>query len=99
MGGPFIFVSLLAITTIAACFVWVYTSRCVVLVVEDTAAGNEEIVWSDEPFFDWVWMGGYMAWLVGVWLVPAFLVARLVSPALQAEAKPWLYAGMVLGTF
>jgi hypothetical protein len=95
----FLFVPLLALTIIVVFAVWVYTSRCVVLVVEETAAGNEEIVWPDDPFLDWVWMGGYLAWLVGVWLVPAFLVARLASHGLQAGAKPWLYVGLVLGTF
>ena len=89
----FIFVPLLAWRS-SSRSPWVYTSRCVVLVVE-TAARNEEVVWPDEGCST-DWMGGYMAWLVGVWLFPAFWSRN--TQHLQADGKPG-YAGTVLGTF
>jgi hypothetical protein len=81
----FIFVPLLALTAIAFFFLWVYLSHVIVVIVEDTAAGNRELHWSDDPFTDWVWQGGYLAWVIGVWCTPALIVARIFTRAIHVE--------------
>src|SRR5262249_43161149 len=69
------FVPLLALTTIFAFAMWCFVSHVFVSVTEETAAGNEVIVWDDSGFVDYFREGIFLGWLVGVWVVPASLVA------------------------
>jgi hypothetical protein len=95
----FIFVPLLAATCIFAGLVWTFLSHAFLVVVEDTAAGNRDLVWPDDSFLDFFWKAFYLGWLVGVWLAPAILVARLASPAFPEEVREFWYfalAGVVL---
>ncbi|MFL5339672.1 MAG: hypothetical protein ACJ8F7_05845, partial [Gemmataceae bacterium] len=84
----FIFVPLIAMTMMYLFALWVYASRYFVLIVEDTAAGNEVPVWPDEPFMDWVWQGFYVFAIVFAWLSPAFLFARLVTMNSEPYHRP-----------
>jgi hypothetical protein len=95
----FIFVPLLALTSIFAGLLWTYLSHAFLVVVEDTAAGNRDIVWPDDSFLDYFWKAFYLGWLVGVWLAPALLVARLAAPAFPEPVREFWYfalAGLVL---
>ncbi|HLW63852.1 MAG TPA: hypothetical protein VKS79_00945 [Gemmataceae bacterium] len=95
----FIFVPLLAITCILSGLIWTFLSHAFLVVVEDTAAGNRDIVWPDDSFLDFFWKAFYLAWLVGVWIAPAMLVARLAAPAFPEEVRQFWYfalAGVVL---
>jgi len=83
----------LALTAICAFFVWIYLSHTVVTVIEETAAGNKRVVWSDDPFTDWVWQAAYFAWIVGVWFVPAMFLARVLTRRLDVELR---FAGFTL---
>jgi hypothetical protein len=97
--SAFIFVPLLAATCIFAGFLWTFLSHAFLVVVEDTAAGNRDIVWPDDSFLDFFWKAFYLGWLVGAWLAPAILVARLASPAFPEEVRQFWYfalAGVVL---
>lgn len=87
----FIFVPLLAMTAIAFFFVWVYLAHSFTLVIEETAAGNDEVVWPDDPLYDWIWKGGYLLWVVGVWVFPAIVVARIATRRLDLDLNvgPW----------
>jgi hypothetical protein len=76
-------VILFMILTMAQCVCTLYTagyaSHCLLVVVENTAAGIDEIAWPDEPIQDWLWKPFYLAWLVAFWLVPCGLLLGLVD--------------------
>src|SRR5262245_7592931 len=90
-----IFVPLLAATCLYLAFYWWYASHVFVVVVEETAAGNDSAKWSDEPVHDWLWQGLYLGYMVAVWVVPASLLARLVVPHVAESWRPYLFALMV----
>ena len=79
MGGAILFVVFLAATMIVGTFVFAYASHCFFTIVEYTSAGNDEVVWPNEPFFDWLWEAVYMLWLVGLFLGPIALTLRAAS--------------------
>jgi hypothetical protein len=94
-----IFVPLLAATCLYSVFLWWYSSHVFVVVVEETAAGNQQTEWSDEPYHDWLWQGLYLAYMVAIWVVPAFLVARVASPHVAENWRPYLFALFAFALF
>src|SRR5947208_6647977 len=90
----FLFVPLLAATIIIAGAIWCYASHAFVVITEDTAAGNEVVIWDDEPMFDWLWQGGYLAWLIGVWVVPAVFLARVATAGIEGEWRAYAFASI-----
>src|SRR5262249_54570881 len=88
--------ALLVLQTLVGFYVSSYAARCFLLVVEETAAGNDEVLWTHEPIVDWFWKFFYVLWLIAFWLVPAwFLVIVLKMPALSflviAVGLVWLF--------
>jgi hypothetical protein len=81
LASPFVFVPLLAATMVIGTYVFAYASHCFITVVEQTSAGNDEVVWPDEPFYDWLWKAVYMLWLTALWLGPIALALRAVAAA------------------
>lgn len=81
LGSAFLFVPLLAATMVIGTFVFAYASHCFLTVVEQTSAGNDEVVWPDEPMYDWLWKAPYMLWLTALWLGPIALTLRAVASA------------------
>jgi hypothetical protein len=75
-----LFVVTLVALVIVATYVFGYASHCFLLVTQDTAAGNDEVVWPDDPVYDWIWKGYYLAWLIGFWMFPVMLILGLVNP-------------------
>ncbi|MHB1424666.1 MAG: hypothetical protein ACYC3I_15970 [Gemmataceae bacterium] len=59
-------------------YVLAYAARCVLVVVQETGAGQDEIVWPKEPYVDWLGHAVQLIELVGIWLAPAALAARLL---------------------
>jgi hypothetical protein len=76
-----------------------YASRCFLLVVEDTAAGNDEVVWPDEPFLDWFGKVFYLGSIVAVWLLPAIVIGRLAASLFPGENPAVVTAAVVAGFF
>ncbi len=59
-----------------------YGAHCFLVVLESTAAGDDDLRWPDDPMFDWLWKFWYLAWLLAFWLVPLwFLIDGVVAPA------------------
>ncbi len=51
-------------------------------VMQSTGAGAKEVAWPAEPILDQFWKVFYLAWLIGLWLGPAwFLASALTSPS------------------
>lgn len=95
----FIFVPLLAFTMAYTALLIVYSAHVFLVVVEDTAAGNDEVTWPSDPLYDWAWKGIYLTWLAGVWLIPALLVARMFSPLFPEEVRGAWFVGLTALAF
>jgi hypothetical protein len=101
MGGAILFVCTLAATMIVGTFVFAYASHCFFTVVEHTSAGNDEVVWPDGPFYDWLWEAVYMFWLTALWMGPIALAMRAAtagsaSVLFVSAALVWLFFPITL---
>jgi hypothetical protein len=106
MGGAILFVCTLAATMVVGTFVFAYASHCFFTVVQSTSAGNDEVVWPNEPMYDWLWEAVYMLWLIGLWLGPIVLALRAATPRqsgggsvqvlLVSAALVWLFFPITL---
>src|SRR5947209_19316810 len=82
MGGAIFFVLTLVATMIVGTYVLAYAAHCFFTVVEQTAAGNDEVVWPNIPYTDWLWEAVYILWLSALWLAPfAFTVSGRAGTA------------------
>jgi hypothetical protein len=84
-GPVIIFMCLLVLQAILGFLFGSYASRGFLLVLEETAAGNDEVVWTREPMTDWFAKLFYLLWIAGVWLVPTWLVLRWLRPAFLGD--------------
>jgi len=98
MGGPdtgalgtllFFFLTLIAEIVISL-YVFAYAAHCFLVILINTAAGDDEIKWPDDLFTDWFLRVWHFLWLLAVWLVPAHFIMKL----LHAPA-PLYVAGIV----
>src|SRR4051812_25809267 len=89
MAGEFasalMFIVTLIALIISGVYFLAYVGRCLVVVVEDTAAGNDEVTWPDEPFQDWITGVIVLVWLIAIWLAPLGLLLRILKPAVLAD--------------
>ena len=69
-------VCILAGFAIIASLYLAYAAHCLLVVIEGTAAGTDQVVWPDEPVADWVARAAYVGGLAALWLVPAGLLSR-----------------------
>lgn len=70
------FMLTLAAECILVLCVLTYAMHCLLVVVRDTAAGQDEIVWPDEPFQDWALGALHLVGVVLIVLAPAGILAR-----------------------
>ncbi len=73
----FFMLSLAASIIVGVC-VLAYAAHCVLLIVQATGLGQDEIVWPNEPYTDWLGHAVLFLELVGIWLAPAAVTARLL---------------------
>ncbi len=92
-GPAILFVILLAASAMVGVCVLAFAARCVLVLVNETAAGQDEIVWPSEPYQDWLGHAVQFIELVGIWLAPSALLARLLRGQRQ-EMKPAQVAGI-----
>jgi hypothetical protein len=83
------FICLLLAEGLLGAGVLIYAARCFGVIVEATAAGEDEVTWPDEPMMDWLGRALYLCWLVAFWLVPVAVLLRLVR-RFDPEAPPAL---------
>src|SRR2546422_671449 len=72
-----------------------YGAHCFVVVLEETAAGCDEVKWPDEPILDWAWKLIFLVWLVFIGAVPAWLLVMLLMP--EWLAGPLGIVPLILG--
>src|SRR5438445_6742303 len=77
-------------------FVLSYAAHCFLVVLEGTAAGNDAVVWPDEPMVDWLWKPCYLGWLIAFWFVPAWLILDVFIGGVLQVPVPNYYA-LLLG--
>jgi hypothetical protein len=75
-GNVILFVFTMVGTTIVACYVLTYAAYCVLLVVQDTAAGVDRVGWGGEPMADWMPRSVLVIGIALIWVAPAGILAR-----------------------
>lgn len=83
--NAFIFVPALVGSTILGFLFLLFAANYYLSVLEGTAAGAREIPWQSEPITDNFTKVFYLAWLIGLWAGPTYLISRYVAPN-----EPWL---------
>jgi hypothetical protein len=96
-GKSILFFSLTVGQVIICLLVLSYAVHSFLVVVEGTAAGNDQIDWPDEPFLDWVWKLFYVAALIAAWLVPLGLVLQGLASSRHVRLAPWIVGLLVTG--
>jgi hypothetical protein len=81
------FVCTLVLTTLVFTALVAYASHCLLVVVEDTSAGNDVVQWPDEPYKDWLWKPFYLAWLMAFWAFPVAIAVRVIQPPILQESR------------
>src|SRR5207244_4226568 len=61
----FFFLTLMA-SVIVGLFTLTYAAHCFLTIVEDTAAGNDEVHWPDQPPTDWYGKPFFLGWLLSL---------------------------------
>ena len=85
-AGPVIlFVLSFAATVIVGVFVLAYIARTVLVVVQDTGVGHDEVVWPNEPYVDWLGHAVLFIELLGIWIAPAALAAQMLRHTWLAD--------------
>jgi hypothetical protein len=98
-GMAILFFMYLVAATILGVFVAGYAAHSFLTVVEDTAAGNDEVRWPQDPLVDWAWKLVYLGWLMLVWLVPALIVGKFWAAGSPPETAFARTAGLVAVLF
>lgn len=80
-GPAILFVFSFAASIMFGVCVLAYAARCVLVVVQETGLGQDEIVWPNEPYTDWLGHAVQFFELLGIWLAPAAMTARLLREA------------------
>jgi hypothetical protein len=65
-------------------------------VLQGTAAGARHVTYLSEPILDNFWKVFYLAWLIGLWLGPAWLLGRAWA---GPDGPRWLKLAVPLGVF
>jgi hypothetical protein len=95
-GTAIIFVVLLLLTLVVTLFVMAYVARCMLVVMEATAAGNDEVVWPDEPYQDWLAGAAQLFGLLAIWIAPLGILYRILkSNGMENPLPPILAGGAV----
>ncbi len=76
LGQSIMFLFSIAGGVIIGLYLCCYMARCLLVVVQGTAAGLDEVPWPDEVVFDWIWEALSMVMLGFIWLAPTGIVAH-----------------------
>ncbi len=80
-----VFISLCVLTFLSC----LYPAVCFMTVVEDTANGNDEVVWPDLAWYECLRSLVFLLWIFGCCLVIAALVLLAISLILSPPAALW----------
>jgi len=74
-----IFVPALAGCVIFGFVFALFASHYYLMLLQGTGAGAKRVTWDSEPILDNFWKVFYLAWLIGLWLGPAWLLGRALT--------------------
>ncbi|HLN33539.1 MAG TPA: hypothetical protein VK395_37775 [Gemmataceae bacterium] len=83
-------VVLVAAEVLVSLLVYSYAAYSFLETLENTASGNDEVIWPGDPLPDWIWRLWYLAWIVAVWAVPLYFVLGYHT------LTPWQFAVALL---
>ena len=87
MGAAVMYMLLLLAQVVVLIYLAAFAAHCFLVVVENTAAGNDRVRWPDEPVYDWLWKPPYLVWLVAFsGLSCSRLLARVIGSLALASA-------------
>jgi hypothetical protein len=97
-ASALMFITLMLMNVMVGFFVIAYAAHCFFLVIEDTASENDEVIWPDEPLYDWILKGLYLVSLVAIWLAPLGILSRIlkVNGAAPLLFSSWLVLAFAL---
>src|SRR5215207_11557057 len=78
-----IFVPALVGTAICGYIFLTFAAHYYLTVLESTAAGAKEVTWLGESFTDMFGKPFYLAWLLCLWLGPAYILGRSLAASTQ----------------
>lgn len=79
-----IFVPALAGCVIFGFVFALFASHYYLMLLQGTGAGAKRVTWESEPILDSFWKVFYLAWLIGLWLGPAWLLGRAFTAGSSA---------------
>lgn len=100
-GSAILLLFSIAAAVIVGLYVFSYASHCFLVTVEQSGIGNDEVIWPDEPFLDWLWRAVSFAWLIFFWLVPVGIVLKITNRTIYSEdpGLALLFGGVTLWLF
>jgi hypothetical protein len=106
LASTMMFVVGLVGTTIVAISVLSYTAYCIVVVVSDTSAGIDRIVWPSDLMVDWIGQSLRLIGTVAVLMIPVGFLLRALGASLYPDEPglrflaitlPWLWLAFPVG--
>jgi hypothetical protein len=94
--GAVIFVPALAGCVIFGFVFALFAAHHFMTAVQSTGSGAKDVVWMSEPILDHFWKVFYLAWLIGLWLGPAYLIGRAYTAGSESA---WLKLAVPLAVF
>lgn len=91
-----IFVPALVGSVICGFVFLLFAANYYLTIMESTGVGAKEVTWVSEPILDNAWKLAYMAWLVGLWLGPAYFIGRAATAGMDSA---WLKMAIPLTVF
>ncbi len=94
--GAFIFVPALVGCVVFGFIFCLFAAHAYLTVMQSTGSGAKLITWVHDPILDHFWKVFYLAWLIGLWLGPAYLIGRAVTSGMESS---WLRLAIPLCVF
>src|SRR5262245_58176736 len=82
-----IFVPALAAAALCTFAFLTFAAQYYLTILESTAAGAKDVTWGGESITDAFWKPFYLAWLLVLWLGPAYVIGRALAGSTGAA---WL---------
>jgi hypothetical protein len=82
IASAMLFMLTLVAEVVISIYVLIYAMHDLTTVVQETAAGNDEVNWPSEPFLDWLFGSLHLVVLVLVLLAPAGILTRASKDSL-----------------
>src|SRR5262245_25517838 len=97
-GNAIIFLCSLVGAGILGLYVLSYAAHCFLVVLDQTAWGVDRVAWPDEPVYDWLWKPFFLAWLIGFWAVPAWVLLGWLGPKLFPQFPGLTFGQLLVGS-